>query len=52
MMEKYLFTDADATALCEFLTPMLETDMRKRCHAREMINHPWLEPTTEPVGDW
>ncbi len=34
MMEKYLYTDRDATLLCDFLEPMLVVDMKQRSHAR------------------
>jgi len=43
MTEKYLFTDSDATSLCEFLEPMLMVDMRLRQDARGMVNHMWLD---------
>ncbi|KAF9455511.1 kinase-like domain-containing protein [Collybia nuda] len=54
MMEKYLFAEADADNLCEFLLPMLEIDMKKRVHARDMLNHRWLalSPADEVVGEW
>ena len=43
MMEKYSWTEPDADAACEFLLPMLSIDHRSRAHARDMVNHPWLE---------
>lgn len=43
MMEKYLWAEAEAVALCEFLEPMLVVDHRKRKQARELVDHPWLE---------
>lgn len=52
MTEKYLFSEPDATALCEFLLPMLTTDFKKRCQVRDMIDHPWLDVTGEAIGDW
>ncbi|KAH9487080.1 Serine/threonine-protein kinase SKY1 [Psilocybe cubensis] len=54
MIEKYLFSEADATILCDFLEPMLAVDMRERKSAREMKNHKWLEPTLEDgiVTEW
>lgn len=54
MTEKYLFAEADAVNLCDFLLPMLEIDMKKRKHARDMLDHPWLilSPEDEVVGDW
>lgn len=42
MVEKYFYSDSDAEALCAFLLPMLMTDMKKRVHARDMIEHEWL----------
>ncbi|KAF8641116.1 hypothetical protein AX17_000758 [Amanita inopinata Kibby_2008] len=54
MVEKYLYTDSDSTALCEFLKPMLAVDMRQRARARDMKTHEWLEPAEadEVVTDW
>ncbi|KAF9481728.1 kinase-like protein [Pholiota conissans] len=54
MIEKYLFAEADATRLCEFLEPMLATDMRDRAHARDLKTHKWLEITKEDgvVTEW
>ncbi|CAL1696201.1 unnamed protein product [Somion occarium] len=43
MMEKYLWSEPDAAALCEFLEPMLVVDHRKRKQAHDMVGHPWLE---------
>ena len=43
MMEKYLWTQPDTSALCEFLEPMLVIDHRKRKQARDMVDHRWLE---------
>jgi len=51
MIEKYLFTEADSTALCKFLLPMLVVDRRKRAHARDMIDHEWLNTTLEDDAD-
>ncbi|KIK71356.1 hypothetical protein GYMLUDRAFT_150307 [Collybiopsis luxurians FD-317 M1] len=42
MSEKYSYSDSDSEALCAFMLPMLITDMKKRVHAREMIEHEWL----------
>ncbi|KAH7929395.1 kinase-like protein [Leucogyrophana mollusca] len=47
MTEKYLFSAADATALCTFLEPMLAIDQRARKEARDMIDHPWLDVKDE-----
>jgi serine/threonine protein kinase len=54
MIEKYLYSEEDSNALCEFLEPMLTVDMRKRATARGMIDHQWLEPSSsdEVVGEW
>ena len=54
MVEKYSWSDADAKALCEFLEPMLIVDHRERKHARDMLEHPWLEvdPTNADLWDW
>ncbi|KAI0639031.1 Pkinase-domain-containing protein [Trametes polyzona] len=54
MVEKYLWSEADAAALCEFLEPMLVIDHRKRAHARDMVDHPWLEvdPLSEDLWGW
>ena len=46
-MEKYLFTDEDATSLCGFLEPMLTVDFRNRVHARDMLDNPWLDTSNE-----
>ena len=54
MIEKYLFSEADATLLCEFLEPMLAIDMRDRSNARDLKDHRWLEPTVEDgiITEW
>jgi serine/threonine-protein kinase SRPK3 len=54
MMEKYLYSEADADALGAFLEPMLTADFRKRKPAREMVGHAWLEVTEADgdVGEW
>ncbi|KIJ68617.1 hypothetical protein HYDPIDRAFT_165375 [Hydnomerulius pinastri MD-312] len=49
MTEKYLFPGPNATALCDFLEPMLAVDQRERKDAREMIDHSWLDTHDE---DW
>ena len=43
LMEKYLYTDKDAVALCSFLEPMLSPDPRNRKEASEMAGHPWMD---------
>ncbi|KAJ8514929.1 hypothetical protein ONZ45_g7592 [Pleurotus djamor] len=54
MMEKYLYTASDASAFCDFLEPMLTPDMRNRKEARDMLDHPWLQPCPQddPLDDW
>ena len=54
MVEKYLWAEGDAQALCEFLEPMLVIDHRARAHARDMVDHPWLEvdPLSEDLWGW
>ncbi|KAI4529016.1 kinase-like protein [Schizophyllum commune Loenen D] len=54
MMQKYLYSEADADALCNFLLPMLAPDFHKRARASDMIDHPWLTvtPADEVVGEW
>ncbi len=47
MVEKYLFSEADAKSLCEFLSPMLTVDFRARATAGEMAEHPWLDNADE-----
>ena len=51
MVEKYLFTQTDSEALCEFLLPMLNIDYTQRVSAGEMAKHEWLEKPDE-VEDW
>ncbi|TBU34891.1 kinase-like protein [Dichomitus squalens] len=54
MVEKYLWSEKDAEALCSFLEPMLTIDHRERKHARDMVDHPWLEvdPLSEDLWGW
>ena len=54
MVEKYLWNESDSAALCEFLEPMLVVDQRERAHAREMVDHPWLEVdlSGEDLSTW
>ena len=54
MVEKYLWSERDAEALCEFLLPMLTIDHRRRAQARDMVDHPWLEvdPLSEDLWGW
>lgn len=43
LIEKYKIKREEATALSDFLLPMLEWDTDKRATARDMLNHPWLD---------
>ena len=54
MIEKYLFSESDATLLCEFLEPLLATDMKDRAYARDLKDHKWLEISSEDaiVTEW
>ncbi|KAF9073779.1 kinase-like domain-containing protein [Rhodocollybia butyracea] len=45
MTEKYFYPESESEALCGFLLPMLITDMKRRVHARDMIDHEWLTIT-------
>lgn len=51
MMEKYLFTERDSQALCDFLEPMLRIDFRARARASDMVDHPWLDSADEVEDD-
>ena len=42
LIEKYMFSVADASEIADFLLPMLELDPRKRADAGGLVNHPWL----------
>ncbi|EKM60773.1 uncharacterized protein PHACADRAFT_246895 [Phanerochaete carnosa HHB-10118-sp] len=55
MVEKYGWLEKDAGVVCEFLLPMLDIDHHSRAHARDMVNHPWLEVNLEDLHrakDW
>lgn len=54
MVEKYVWSEGDAQALCKFLEPMLVIDHRERARARELVDHPWLEvdPLSEDLWGW
>jgi len=53
MMEKYLYKEKDAVALCDFLEPMLAVDQRDRKEARDMVGHPWMDvDVDECIEDW
>ncbi|TEB05182.1 kinase-like protein [Coprinellus micaceus] len=47
MIEKYLYADEDAAALCDFLEPMLAPDFRNRVTVRQTLEHPWLDISNE-----
>ncbi|THV06060.1 kinase-like protein [Dendrothele bispora CBS 962.96] len=42
MVEKYMYSEANAEALCDFVLPMLTIEMKKRAAARDMVDHKWL----------
>ena len=54
MIEKYLFSESDASLLCEFLEPLLATDMKDRSYARDLKDHKWLEIASEDtvITEW
>ncbi|ESK98221.1 cmgc srpk protein kinase [Moniliophthora roreri MCA 2997] len=54
MIEKYLFTEEDSQALCDFLLPMLVIDFKHRASARDMVDHEWLKITESdgPCDEW
>jgi len=46
LMEKYRVKEEEALALSDFLVPMLEWYPHKRATAQQMLNHPWLNRTS------
>jgi serine/threonine protein kinase len=42
MIEKYMWNEDASVAFCSFVLPMLELDWRKRAHARDLVQHDWL----------
>ena len=54
MIEKYLFSEVESVALCEFLEPMLAVNFRRRVNARDMKDHKWLEVSLEDgiITEW
>ena len=54
MIEKYLFSESDATLLCDFLEPLLATDAKDRAYARDVKDHKWLEVASGDgiVSEW
>ncbi|CAH9138147.1 unnamed protein product [Cuscuta epithymum] len=54
LMEKYEFTEKDATEMSDFLVPILDFVPEKRPTAAQCLNHPWLtggptHPVPSPV---
>ena len=47
MVEKYNWKADDTNALCKFLAPMLNIDHHSRAHARDLVDHPWLDVDLE-----
>lgn len=47
MAEKYMWNEDAAAAFCSFVLPMLELDGRKRKHARDLVDHEWLNVEDE-----
>lgn len=44
LMEKYEFSEEDAVAMQDFITPILEFAPDKRPTAAKCLTHPWLNP--------
>ncbi|KAH0860201.1 hypothetical protein HID58_088462 [Brassica napus] len=44
LMEKYEFSEEDAVAMQDFITPILEFAPEKRPTAAQCLTHPWLNP--------
>ncbi|ONK68969.1 uncharacterized protein A4U43_C05F17920 [Asparagus officinalis] len=58
LMEKYDFSEQDATDMADFLVPVLDFVPEKRPSAAQLLIHPWLDagprlcqPTAEPSDD-
>ena len=49
LMEKYGFSEEDATGMAEFVMPMLDFAPEKRLTAAELLKHPWLASVMEGV---
>ena len=43
LIEKYRIKEEEATALADFLLPMLTWNHETRASAQEMLKHPWLD---------
>ena len=50
LIEKYRIKEEEATALADFLIPMLSWNHETRASAEEMLKHPWLD--MEPNYDF
>lgn len=44
LMEKYEFSEEDAVAMQDFITPILEFAPEKRPTAAQCLTHPWMNP--------
>ncbi|KAF3536528.1 hypothetical protein F2Q69_00019196 [Brassica cretica] len=44
LMEKYEFSEEDAVAMQDFITPILEFVPEKRPTAAQCLTHPWMNP--------
>ncbi|KAH8828629.1 kinase-like domain-containing protein [Flagelloscypha sp. PMI_526] len=50
MNRKYGWSEVDSALFSNFALPMLAPDMHQRVHARDIINHPWLEVDPSTLG--
>ena len=50
MVEKYGFRADDASAMSDFLMPMLDFSPEHRATAGEMLTHPWLAEVSGGEG--
>ncbi|XP_010541305.1 PREDICTED: SRSF protein kinase 2-like [Tarenaya hassleriana] len=44
LMEKYDFSEEDATAMADFIIPILDFVPEKRPTASQCLTHPWMDP--------
>eukprot|EP00045_Choanoeca_perplexa_P012266 m.133265 g.133265 ORF g.133265 m.133265 type:complete len:567 (+) comp15946_c0_seq1:258-1958(+) len=51
LKDKYLFSDEQASLLCQFLLPMLDVSPVRRATAAQCLRNPWLKITPEDVED-
>uniref|UniRef100_A0A1J3HB41 non-specific serine/threonine protein kinase n=1 Tax=Noccaea caerulescens TaxID=107243 RepID=A0A1J3HB41_NOCCA len=49
LMEKYDFSEQDAIAMQDFITPILEFVPEKRPTAAQCLTHPWMNPVPRPL---